>query len=853
MSKRPGSPLPGPPAKKRPAAISTINLGAVAGQEDLDFKTLAVQNKMLVDRLRQRNSQDEALRSRLSHMEEENQSREKALGTFLTYWRSLDDQLGAMLAQSGAVGTLGKQPDSASKPVRKLIERLSSTGEESLAGDELKARCEFTVSCVKELTVTLDRLYERVSEDCTDIDLGKENERLHELVSKLRAQVCEVGGLRDTIQNLKEREETLLNDIADKEHDLDKAKLRAEKLNMQLEDAQQSLEASDQLQQPQQQTQQAATSSSAQAQVKSESHSPASASPALDASVQEELREQQEIAESRLKEINLLQEKLQQVLRDLELAKSAVNQVSDFAIQNSPLFLSLQSQYGILFQERQQLRAQLDEAGQQLKECKEQYMGHLDKVEADEMKYHRMVQEDVTKVTEKLAESQREGHMLRIENEQLRVASDQLSTSKELRRFAGGLQKENKQLKAELTRCKESVEESQRMLDRLRDGASPAATEIRAIEKRATDKPKEVEGVDSKDIEAMKEEIKKMKEEIKTAQEAEKESKMLLDAYKGVPKEQREKAEVMASEAKQKVELDELKQTLEAQRERLVRDCLNDSEASQRWKEAQDTIQQLHNALSASQRNYNALLSEMDVTGEAFEDMQEQNARLLSQLQEKDEANFKLMSERINANTLHNLLREEKQALDELTQHLKSQLTGQSELIQRLHEKERLLQLDLVGREEEITRRSAQAESLKRKALECAQSAQDRKFQAEKSTGEVKELRQRLADQQAAIEQEQHASRRLREEMASLQHQADRSKQSTFLANADEILQEEVRIYKAKLTCPCCNTNKKDCILIKCYHVFCHDCVQKRYETRQRKCPKCNAAFGANDFHRVYL
>ena len=40
-----------------------------------------------------------------------------------------------------------------------------------------------------------------------------------------------------------------------------------------------------------------------------------------------------------------------------------------------------------------------------------------------------------------------------------------------------------------------------------------------------------------------------------------------------------------------------------------------------------------------------ALLSEMDVTGQAFEDMQEQNTRLLQQLREKDDANFKLMSE----------------------------------------------------------------------------------------------------------------------------------------------------------------------------------------------------------------
>ena len=47
----------------------------------------------------------------------------------------------------------------------------------------------------------------------------------------------------------------------------------------------------------------------------------------------------------------------------------------------------------------------------------------------------------------------------------------------------------------------------------------------------------------------------------------------------------------------------------------------------------------------------------MEVTGQAFEDMQEQNSRLIQQLREKDDANFKLMTERIKSNQLHKLAR----------------------------------------------------------------------------------------------------------------------------------------------------------------------------------------------------
>ena len=40
-----------------------------------------------------------------------------------------------------------------------------------------------------------------------------------------------------------------------------------------------------------------------------------------------------------------------------------------------------------------------------------------------------------------------------------------------------------------------------------------------------------------------------------------------------------------------------------------------------------------------------ALLAEMEFTGQAFEEMQEQNLRLMQQLREKDDSNLKLMSE----------------------------------------------------------------------------------------------------------------------------------------------------------------------------------------------------------------
>ncbi|KAH9635335.1 hypothetical protein HF086_017901 [Spodoptera exigua] len=123
-----------------------------------------------------------------------------------------------------------------------------------------------------------------------------------------------------------------------------------------------------------------------------------------------------------------------------------------------------------------------------------------------------------------------------------------------------------------------------------------------------------------------------------------------------------------------------------------------------------------------------ALLNEMEVTGQAFEDMQEQNSRLIQQLREKDDANFKLMSERIKANSLHKLLREEKQLLQEQVLTRDQQIESMGAVARRLEEKERLLQATLSAVEKELLLRQQAMEMHKRKAIESAQSAADLKL-----------------------------------------------------------------------------------------------------------------------------
>jgi len=78
-------------------------------------------------------------------------------------------------------------------------------------------------------------------------------------------------------------------------------------------------------------------------------------------------------------------------------------------------------------------------------------------------------------------------------------------------------------------------------------------------------------------------------------------------------------------------------------------------------------------------------------------------------------------------------------------------------------------------------------------------------------------------------------------------------KKESEYENIDDLLQQENKALRDSLTCPTCKTNDKNTVLTKCFHVFCNDCIKKRYDARSRKCPKCNCGFGANDFHRLYF
>ncbi|CAK9301375.1 unnamed protein product [Gordionus sp. m RMFG-2023] len=390
-------------------------------------------------------------------------------------------------------------------------------------------------------------------------------------------------------------------------------------------------------------------------------------------------------------------------------------------------------------------------------------------------------------------------------------------------------------------------------------------------------------------VNQMVHEIRDLKEELKKSHSAQKELKLLLDVYKNSSRDQRDKAQLMASEKKLQNDLNELRDKLTGIKNvteqdnkpnhtdaitinppnsiTSTSDASHDHSMAKKLAQCENKICGMQKKMFETKQEEEALLKELEVTGQAFEDMQEQNIRLLQQLREKDDANFKLMTERIKANQLTKLMKEEKDIELDREEALKSANKKLNDVLVLYRDKEKQLLNDLQNNEREMRLRISACNSFKQKAIESAQQTLSFKDKCEQLSIRLSESLQSLADKSALLEKENFRCDRLKEQLSRLKDKIKFQKQiSQNIENKDNqtddsatmaaeliLLAEEIRGYKSLMTCPSCKSNRKDAMLSKCYHVFCYHCLKLRYDTRRRKCPECAAPFGANDFHRLFL
>lgn len=115
-------------------------------------------------------------------------------------------------------------------------------------------------------------------------------------------------------------------------------------------------------------------------------------------------------------------------------------------------------------------------------------------------------------------------------------------------------------------------------------------------------------------------------------------------------------------------------------------------------------------------------------------------------------------------------------------------------------------------------------------------------------------LKELLNEKDTALTTSDSSKRELEQNVASLTtRQESLNKEIARLKkDAGKNDSQEVKNLRSVVYCNC-GRNVKDSVITVCGHVVCHECVEDRIQTRQRKCPMCMKSFGNKDYMRVHL
>ena len=244
------------------------------------------------------------------------------------------------------------------------------------------------------------------------------------------------------------------------------------------------------------------------------------------------------------------------------------------------------------------------------------------------------------------------------------------------------------------------------------------------------------------------------------------------------------------------------------------------------------------------------------------------NSRLLQQITEKDEMNAKSLSTILHLKSLTEQLKLE---TDNLEQQAKSasQLAlaarlasnAKARVSEELVKERELLEEKLSLAEKETVRIKNELEKLSSDLSEGSGKVSTLQSKFENSVKRCDELVseieakdeeiRRLLDSLHQTEREAHSAKENLNKIMQGSTGGDvRVGASSFTVDQ---LNTQISVLKDRLACPVCHYRDKECIIMRCRHMHCKQCVDERISNRSRKCPTCNNKFSEKDVEDVWL
>jgi len=268
--------------------------------------------------------------------------------------------------------------------------------------------------------------------------------------------------------------------------------------------------------------------------------------------------------------------------------------------------------------------------------------------------------------------------------------------------------------------------------------------------------------------------------------------------------------------------------------------------------------------LAATIASKDAAKAKLERTEKEKDFVSQMNARLLKQASEKDEINAKSLSTILHLKELSEQITKEKENLEQqvksaeqlaLSARLASNarnrvseefLNEQKAMKIQLEELEK--KCSILATEKELAEGKLSQEIARMSGLiRDAQKARKRCEELATQSTKVQEEKQKIVESLAIAQREASDATSLSQKLA-------RSKGGGLVAGfTAEQLSTQVSHLKNRLACPVCNVRDKKCILLRCRHMFCKQCVDENVKNRSRKCPACGGRFDTKDIADVWL
>lgn len=450
-----------------------------------------------------------------------------------------------------------------------FLTQLSTWDKEEL-DDKLANRVQVSKRAVAKIVQVIDRLMQRnekftmilkgqFDDDClsvpdieetlkeSQIELMAENKNLQRLNTSLHEKYHTISlkmkELQDTLTGKETEAAELHNQIDDLQYELEKVRLRNDKLENHLAEAIEKIKSLHQIHGDSGTTTKTATSSSSSSSSSGQTTTTTSKSSSVPTSVmaqqledlQKECEEHRELANNRLQELDKLHQTHRETLKEVEKLKMDVSSGRFYVISlqfslrqsllsttlpifrhflchsrwpnltksfqfppspNSPAqirqlpesvivetteYKCLQSQFSVLYNESMQIKTLLDETRNQLQTSKNQHLRQIEMMESEELIAQKQVRSEMIQMEDVLAQIRKEYEMLRIEFEQNMAANEQTAPiNREMRHLITSLQNHNGQLKGEVYRYKRKYKDAGAELVKLKKEYDDLAVRVQA-------------------------------------------------------------------------------------------------------------------------------------------------------------------------------------------------------------------------------------------------------------------------------------------------------------------------------------------------------------------------------------